>query len=198
MKKILLYLVLVFTGLNLLCQISLGTQKKVFTVNSKAELEYRGMKMDTVLYYISGEVELKRLISIKDTASGTQNGKRMVFENGKAYEYKKITKTATGICDKVLKNTFIIRFEIGDGNVLIFKPEKRSGDEVAKYYLVSKGDNLTYGGYNWEILIGKNTYLYWKPKVKNKNKKSKDKVKGMNKDGSERQTFKDKVFKKKE
>lgn len=169
-------------------------KKQEFTLDSKNELEYRGIGVDQILFYVSGEIQLKRVVNIKDEAGAKDKG-NVVFENGKALEYKKFTSSATGKADTITGNTIEVRFENIEGAYLKFKKEKAKGstEEVYKYYLVLNADGKTidYAGYTWEIFVGKSSYLFWKPKEKTKNKKKKDKVRGLKNDGSEKKTLKD-------
>ena len=169
-------------------------KKKEFTANSKAELDFRGIGMNEILFYVSGEISLKRIIDVKNEAGAKEKG-NVVFENGKAYAYKKFTSAATGKGDTMVNNALEVRFENETGRFFTFKKKKGKYDDVDKYYLVLNRDKKTveYGGHTWEIMWGQETYLYWKPKEKTKNKKTRDKVRGLKNDGSEKKTIKDMI-----
>lgn len=169
-------------------------KKQEFTVDSKNELDYRGIPTSDILFYVSGEIQLKRIINVKDEAGAKDKG-NVVFENGKAYAYLKFTSSATGKCDTIIGTKLQVRFENEEGAYLSFKKKKGKYDDVEKYYLVMNSDGKTveYEGDTWEIIEGKEAYLFWKPKEKTKNKKTKEKVKGLKNDGSEKKTLKEKI-----
>lgn len=191
-KKTLIFVVVLLTiASNVNAQLFI--KKKEFTIDSKTEIDFRGIPMNAILLYVSGEIQIKRLINEKDDAGAKQKYGNVVFENGKAYAYKKFTSSATGKSDTMINNRTEVRFENEPGAYFTFAKKKGKYDTVEKYYIVlNKGrKTVSYAGATWDVLYGKDTYLFWKPKEKTKNKKTKDKVRGLKNDGTEKKTLKD-------
>lgn len=170
-------------------------KQQIFTENSMAEINYRKISVKDLLFYTSTEIYIKRLVLATDIATSNTGG-QVVFENGKSYAYMQFVSKGndgSGKCDTVIDNTLNVRFRAGD-NYLPFQKAKMGGDDVARYYLVTNSDSkIMYGGYEWEVILGENVYLMWKQKVKGKNKRSKEKVRGLKMDGTEKKTLKDRL-----
>jgi hypothetical protein len=171
--------------------------KQIFSVNSKAELDFKGIGMNKILFYTSGEIYLKRMVDKVDTVFAKSHSGKVVFENGKAFAYVQITNSATGLCVSSSEDKFEIKFRTDSTKFLTFMKKKGKSDEVALYYfVVPKSKKINYGGYSWEVIYGNGVHLYWKPKDKGRNKKSKEKVKGLKMDGTEKKSLKDRFSKK--
>lgn len=153
--------------------------------------------LEEVLWYISDPIEIQREVEASSNLDiqALQDKGSLKISGGKYYEIYKITNGATGLLEYKKDEVIAIRFEQGEGRFLEFKLSELEGLETVRYYKLNvrkenpeklSGGTIHYAGSEWDILSGSRVILEFKAKGNNKSSVKKTKVKGLNKDGTER------------
>ena len=204
--KILALSLTLIVGLSSICDAQLISRRTLATQDGMKEMELYGVDFTEVLWYISTPIEIERLSTVDPKSAEGQDlmskGKINV-KGGKIYEIARFTSNATGLYEYQKGDVIGIRFEHGEGRILEFKltsPKNPSSSNTVKYYeLVYKsnrdGSNkkVDYAGAQWDLMMGSYSRLEFKAKVNQKNKANKNRIKGMTKDGSEKETIREKI-----
>lgn len=107
---------------------SCSTNRMLFTVSTKKQIEESGVDVTQVQFYNSEEIVLARQISKEEVK--VAEGKVRI-ENGKNIEEIIIPANTPGVCELNNEKTLKVSFDTGDGKALPFLVERR-GDMVVE------------------------------------------------------------------
>jgi hypothetical protein len=105
---------------------SCSTNRMLFTVDTKQQIEKAGVDITQVQFYNSEEILLARQISKEEVK--VAEGKVRI-ENGRNVEEIIIPANTPGVCELYDEKTLKVSFDTGDGKSLPFLVERR-GDVV--------------------------------------------------------------------
>jgi hypothetical protein len=153
--------------------------------------------LEEVLWYISDPIEIQREVEATENLDiqALREKGSLKISGGKYYEIYKFTNGATGRLEYKKDDVIAIRYEQGEGRFLQFKLSELEGLETVRYYKLDvkkddptklSGGSVHYAGSDWDLLSGSRVILEFKAKGNNKSSVKKTKVKGLNKDGTER------------
>ena len=110
---------------------SCSTNRMLFTVDTKQQIEKAGVDLTQVQFYNSEEIVLARQISKEELkiAEG-----KVRIENGKNIEEIIIPANTPGICELHNEKALKVSFDAGDGKSIPFLVERRGDIVVAGSY----------------------------------------------------------------
>ncbi len=190
MKRV--FYVIALLVISLASQAQLLSKKKAVTANDITTWDLMEITSE-IEYYISDPIVIQREVQKDpnvDYKALMESGK-VNISGGKIYEIVQFTNAASGIFEYTKGDIIGIRFEHGEGRILEFQLTEMSGPENVQYYKLKvekSGSNLSvnYAGANWQVMSGSYVMLEYRSDIDYSSKTQKTKVKGLNKDGSER------------
>jgi hypothetical protein len=175
-----------------------NAQKQVATQDNVMMLDVQSRgNLDEVVWYVTDDIEIERQVeatSDLDIKKLQEKGK-LSIQNGKYYERYIVTGSATGLLEKKEGESLFIRFEAGEGRFLEFKLSTPEKNETVRYYKLVvtdrpdgklTGGNVRYAGHQWRIIEGSYVGVEFKAKISSANKVQTTKIRGLNKDGTEK------------
>ena len=182
----------VCTSVSLFAQTQIATQDNVLML----ELQSEG-NLSEVVWSVTDEIELEREVQATSTldAKKLQEKGKLSIENGKYYERYRLVNSADGLLVKKSGESLFIRFEAEQDRILEFRLSKPGKNETVRYYKLVVNDvpegkltggTVSYGGHQWRLIKGMAVGLQFKAKISNNNKIKTTKIRGLNKDGTEK------------
>lgn len=191
MKNFLILVLLTSLGFSSNAQI-IGSRKAGFSENKRMEYEYNNYAMKDVLFYISTNITMKRVLPKEKDTKYNPKG-RVAFENGFPYEYYEYLDGASCYFVKESddKSRLWMNFGADQEELLEFKLKNgRGNDENKYYYLVVKEDKkIDFLGKEWELITHPEVFLLVKEKRTAKAKIQSTKSKGVKLDGTKRKSL---------
>jgi hypothetical protein len=148
-----------------------------------------------VVWYTTGDIEMEREVqatSDLDVKKLQEKGKLQI-QNGKYYE--RYLVGGTGLLVKKTAESLFVRFEADEDRILEFRLTKPGKNETVRYYKLVVNDvpegkltggTVSYGGHTWRLISGISVGLEFKAKISSDNKVKTTKIRGLNKDGTEK------------
>lgn len=182
----------VCTSASVIAQTQIATQDNVLML----ELQSEG-NLSEVVWGVTDEIELEREVLVTSTldVKKLQEKGALSIANGKYYERYLVKRTADGLLVKKSGESLFIRFEADQDRILEFKLSKPGKYETTRYYKLVVNDipdgkltggKVSYGGHQWRLIKGIGVGLEFKAKISNNNKIKTTKIRGLNKDGTEK------------
>lgn len=118
---------------------SCSTNRMLFTVDTKKQVEGANIQLTKVQFYNSEEIILVRQLSKEDI--GVDKG-RIKIQNGRQVEEIIIPRNTPGICELYDERTIKISFEKGKDNAIAFLVDRRNG-------IVTEGSHFKIAAREW-------------------------------------------------
>jgi len=191
MKNLIITVILVGMGVSAHSQI-IGSKERSFTANKRFEYEYQGFGLNTVLFYISSPIRMRRVLPPKKDGAPNLKG-RVAFENGKAYEYYELADKASCKFESESEDQTILTMRFGQDadELLNFVKTKGVGGDTNEYYelIVKEDKKIDFIGLEWELMSYAKVRLNVKEKRNTKVNVDKTKSRGMRMDGTEKKVL---------
>lgn len=190
-----LVLLTIFVSFSSFAQRTAVTQDKI--------LEWTALgAVEELQWYISDAIEIRREVQVTenlDIKSLLEKGK-MNIVGGKYFEIDLFSKSARGNLEYMENNEIAVRLRTDEGRFLVFELTEKSKLESVAYFKLKiterdKKKWVHYGGHEWLLMSGSHVILEVKGAGSTKARVQKTKIKGLNKDGSERKTILQKLKK---
>lgn len=144
--------------------------------------------------YLSDAVEIQREVEKDPTIDykALMDQGKIKIEGGKIYEIVRFVSNGAGMIEYIKDNEVAVRFEHGEGLILVFEAQDPSGPEQVQYYKLKMrsddtGKYIQYADGEFQVILGTYIILEYKSKNKAGAQQDKRKVRGLNRDGSEKQ-----------
>ena len=196
MNKIIILVTLLISTTYVHAQLFVKRQPATQDAIMQLNVQTRG-NLEEILWFISDPIEIERQIEITAdlNVNDLQEKGKLKIQGGKYYELAKFVNTASGLLEYKNDSIIAVRFEQGEGRFLEFHLSKMEKMETVRYYRLKikdkspnklTGGKVHYAGYDWTIVSGARVILEFKAKGNNDTKVDKTKIRGLNKDGTER------------
>ena len=170
----------------------IGSKERSFTDSKRMEYEYQGFGLNTVLFYISSPIMMRRVLPPRKVGEPNPKG-RVAFENGKAYEYYELADKASCKFESETEDQAVLTMRFGQDQdeLLNFAKVQGMGGDTNFYYELVVGEEkvISFLGLDWELLSHPKVRLNVKEKRNTKVDLDKTKSRGMRMDGTEKKAL---------